>query len=158
MELNDLADLINRAGFARLYDNKSSDPKNNAQLNLEGRNYFATDSTLRAFGSRINSAHPTASNLLFYVIESSYTNWEKTKRGFKFVVFDIFGEEVNRLSIAEAVSTSEKARKAMYSFLNNFDVAEYYAQKLESIARKADREAGEARAIAQQITESEAMA
>jgi hypothetical protein len=158
MENNDLADLINRAGFARLYDNKSSDPKNNAQLNLEGRNYFATDSTLRAFGSRINSAHPTASNLLFYVIESSYTNWEKTKRGFKFVVFDIFGEEVNRLSIAEAVSTSEKARKAMYSFLNNFDVAEYYAQKLESIARKADREAGEARAIAQQITESEAMA
>jgi hypothetical protein len=158
MELNDLADLINRAGFARLYDNKSSYPKNNAQLNLEGRNYFATDSTLRAFGSRINSAHPTASNLLFYVIESSYTNWEKTKRGFKFVVFDIFGEEVNRLSIAEAVSTSEKARKAMYSFLNNFDVAEYYAQKLESIARKADREAGEARAIAQQITESEAIA
>jgi hypothetical protein len=96
--------------------------------------------------------------LLFYVIESSYTNWEKTKRGFKYAIFDIFGEEVNRLSIAEAVSTSEKARKAMYSFLNNFDVAEYYAQKLESIARKADREAGEARAIAQQITESEALA
>ena len=158
MELNDLADLINRAGIARLYDNKSSDPKNNAQLNLEGRNYFATDSTLRAFGSRINSAHSTASNLLFYVIESSYTNWEKTKRGFKYAIFDIFGEEVNRLSIAEAVSTSEKARKAMYSFLNNFDVAEYYAQKLESIARKAEREAGEARAIVQQITESEAVA
>ena len=158
MELNDLADLINRSGFARLYDNKSSYPKNNAQLNLEGRNYFATDSTLRAFGSRINSAHPTASNLLFYVIESSYTNWEKTKRGFKYAIFDVFGEEVNRLSIAEAVSTSEKARKAMYSFLNDFDVAEYYAQKLESIARRADREAGEARAIVQQITESEALA
>ena len=158
MELNDLADLINRAGFASLYDNKSSDPKNNAQLNLEGRNYFATDSTLRAFGSRINSAHPTASNLLFYVIESSYTNWEKTKRGFKYAIFDVFGEEVTRLSIAEAVSTSEKARKAMYAFLNDFDVAEYYAQKLESIARRADREAGEARAIAQQIIESEAVA
>jgi len=158
MELNDLAALINRSGFARLYDNKSSDPKNNAQLNLDGRNYFATDSTLRAFGSRINSAHPTCSNLLFYVIESSYINWDKTKRGFKFVVFDIFGEEVSRLSMVEAVSSSEKARKAMYSFLNDFNVAEYYAQKLESIARRAEREASEARAIAQQITESEAMA
>lgn len=158
MELNELASIINRAGFAQLYDNKSSYPKNNAQLNLEGRNYFATDSTLRAFGSRINSAHPTASNLLFYVIESSYTNWEKTKRGFKYAIFDIFGEEVQRLSIAEAVSTSEKASKAMYLFLNNFDVVQHYAHKLESIARKADREASEAREIAQQITESEAVA
>lgn len=158
MELNDLADLINRAGFASLYDNKSSDPKNNAQLNLEGRSYFATDSTLRAFGSRINSAHPTASNLLFYVIESSYTNWEKTKRGFKYAIFDIFGEEVNRLSIGEAVSTSEKARKAMYLFLDQFDLIAHYAEKLESIARKADKQAHEARAIRAQLTESQAIA
>jgi hypothetical protein len=153
MELNELASIINRAGFAQLYDNKSSDPKNNAQLNLEGRNYFATDSTLRAFGSRINSAHPTASNLLFYVIESSFIDFQKTKRGFKFAIFDIFGEEVNRLSIGEAVSTSDKARKMMYSFLDNFDVVQHYTDKLESIAKKADRKASEARAIAQQITE-----
>jgi hypothetical protein len=157
MELNDLANLINRSGFASLYGDKSSYPKNNAQLNLAGRNYYATDDTLRAFGSRISSAHPTASNLLFYVIESSYTNWEKTKRGFKFAIFDIFGEEVQRLSVADAVSTSEKARKAMYSFLNDFDVVQHYAQKLESIARNAERKANEAREIASQLAE-EAMA
>lgn len=153
MELNDLASIINRAGFAQLYDNKSSDPKNNAQLNLEGRNYFATDSALRSFGSRINSAHPTASNLLFYVVESSFLDWQKTKRGFKFAVFDIFGDCVARLPIEEAVSTSEKARKAMYSFLNSFDVVQHYAQALESIARNAEKEANQARDIAHRITE-----
>lgn len=158
MGLNDLANLINRSGVASLYDNKSSYPKNNAQLNLEGRNYFATNGNLRAFGSRINSAHPTASNLLFYVIESSFLDYQKTQRGFKFVVFDIFGEEVQRLSIAEAVSTSEKASKAMFSFLDRFDVVQHYAHKLESIARKANRQAQEAREIVSQITESETIA
>jgi hypothetical protein len=153
MELNELASIINRAGFAQLYDNKSSDPKNNAQLNLEGRNYFATDGALRAFGSRINSAHPTASDLLFYVVESSFLDWQKTKRGFKYAIFDIFGDEVARLTVEQAVSTSDKARKEMYSFLDSFDVVQHYAHKLESIAKKAEREASEARAIAQQITE-----
>jgi 5'-nucleotidase len=39
-----------------------------------------------------------------------------------------------------------------------FDLTAHYAQKLEDIARKADREASEARSICAQLTESEAMA
>ena len=158
MENNDLASLIQKTGFASLYDNKSSYPKNNAQLNLEGRSHFATDSALRFFGARINSAHHTASGLLFFIVESSFLDMQKTRRGFRFHLFDIFGQEIGNQELDQAVKTSEQARKAGYQFLDNFDLAKHYAQKLEDIARRAKREAQEAQAIAQQITESEALA
>ena len=158
MENNDLASLIQKTGFTSLYDNKSSYPKNNAQLNLEGRSHFATDSALRFFGARINSAHHTASGLLFFIVESSFLDMQKTKRGFRFHLFDIFGQEIGNQELDQAVKTSEQARKAGYQFLDNFDLAKHYAQKLEDLARKAEREAKEARKIAQQITESEAIA
>ena len=158
MENNDLASLIKKTGFASLYDNKSSYAKNNAQLNLDGRNHFATDGALRFFGARINSAHHTASGLLFFIVESSFLDMQKTKRGFRFHLFDIFGQEIGNQELDQAVKTSEQARKAGYQFLDNFDLAKHYAQKFESIARKAKREASEAQAIAQEITESEAVA
>ena len=158
MENNDLASLIQKTGFASLYDNKSSYPKNNAQLNLEGRSHFATDSALRFFGARINSAHHTASGLLFFIVESSFLDMQKTRRGFRFHLFDIFGQEIGNQELDQAVKTSEQARKAGYQFLDNFDLPKHYAHKLEDIARRAKREASEAQAIAQQITESEAVA
>jgi hypothetical protein len=158
MENNDLASIIQKSGFAELYGNKSSYAKPNAQENLEGRSYFATDSALKFFGARINSAHHTCSGLLFFIVESSFLDMQKTKRGFRFHLFDIFGQEIGKQEYSDAVKKSDQARKAGYAFLDQFDLTAHYAQKLESIARKAEREAGEARAIAQQITESEALA
>ena len=158
MENNDLASLIQKTGFASLYENKSSYAKNNAQANLEGRSYFATDSAHRFFGARINIAHQTASGLLFFIVESSFLDMQKTKRGFRFHLFDIFGQEIANQELDQAVKTSEQARKAGYQFLDNFDLAKHYAKKLEDIARRAKREAIEAQSIAQQITESEAVA
>ena len=153
MELNEIAKIINRTGFARLYDNKSSYAKNNAQLNLAGRTHFAEDSTLRYFGSRINSAHETASGLLFYIVESSFLDFNKTKRGFRYAVFDIFGTSIARLDIEKAFKTSEQARKAMWAELNEFDTQAHYAKTLEEIAVRADRKAKEAREIVSQLAE-----
>lgn len=153
MENNQIASIINRSGFARTYDNKSSYPKSNAQLNLAGRTHFAEDSTLRYFGSRINSAHETASGLLFYIVESSFLNYDKTERGFRYAIFDIFGTSIARLPVEDAFKTSDKARKAMWTELESFDVQAHYAKTLEEIARRADRQAQEAREIVSQLTE-----
>ena len=158
MENNDIASIIQKSGFASLYDNKSSYAKNNAQLNLEGRSYFATDSALKFFGARINSAHQSASGLLFFVVESSFLDMQKTKRGFRFHLFDIFGQEIGKQELSEAVKTSEQARKAGYKFIDQFDLTAHYVEKLESIAKKADKQASEAREICAQLTESEAIA
>jgi hypothetical protein len=158
MENNEIASIIQKSGFASLYDNKSSYAKNNAQLNLEGRSYFATDSALKFFGARINSAHQSASGLLFFVVESSFLDMQKTKRGFRFHLFDIFGQEIGKQELSEAVKTSEQARKAGYKFIDQFDLTAHYVEKLESIAKKADKQASEAREICAQLTESEAVA
>lgn len=158
MENNDIASLIQKSGFASLYSNKSSYAKPNAQRNLEGRSYFATDSALKFFGARINRAHQSASGLLFFIVESSFLDMQKTKRGFRFHLFDIFGEEIGKQELDQAVRTSEQAKKAGYRFIDQFDLTAHYAQKLESIARKADKQAQEARAICAQLTESEAIA
>ena len=141
IENNDIAAIINRMGCVSLYGNKSSYALNNAQLNLEGRTHFASDSSLKYFGSRINSAHETASGLLFYIIESSFLDFDKTKRGFRYAIFDIFGDCVARLDIEAAFKTSEQARKAMYVELNNFDVAAHYTRAIESVAKRAEAKA-----------------
>ena len=144
-ENNDIAAIINRMGRVSLYCNKSSYALDNAQLNLDGRTHYASDSSLKYFGSRINSAHETASGLLFYIIESSFLDFNKTKRGFRYAIFDIFGDCVARLDIEAAFKTSEQARKAMYIELNSFDVANHYARAIESQAKRAEREAKEYR-------------
>lgn len=141
MENNELATIISSLNLG-LFSHKSSDAKYNAQENLAGRNYFATDDTLRYFGSRISKSSETCSGLLFYVIESSYLNMEKTKRGFRYAIFDLFGHEVGRQSLDEALPTSDKALKAMYDKLNSVDVLAHYKQALEGEIRHAERKAG----------------
>lgn len=140
MENNDLAKLISGLNLG-LFNDKSSDPKYNAQQNLAGRNYFATDDTLRYFGSRISRARPICSGLLFYVVQSSYLDMNKTKRGFCYAIFNLFGHEIAKQPLDEAMSTSDKALKAMYDKLNTIDVTAHYRQALESQARQAERKA-----------------
>lgn len=140
IENNDLAKIISNLNLG-LFNHKSSDAKYNAQQNLAGRSYFATDETLRFFGSRISRASESCSGLLFYVIESSYLDINKTKRGFRYAIFDLFGNEVGRQSLDEAMTTSDKALKAMYDKLNTINVAEHYAEALRSQVSQAERKA-----------------
>lgn len=152
IENNDIAKIINDMGNVSLYGYKSSYPKNNAQLNLDGRTHWAEDGNLKFFGCRISSAHETASGLLFYVIESSFLDFHKTKRGFRYAVFDVFGECVERLDVDSAFSSSEKARKAMWAELNSFDIASHYLKALESKAKQAERKAMQTREALAQLS------
>jgi hypothetical protein len=140
MENNQLADAISSLNLG-LFGYKSSHAKYNAQENLRGKTHFVDDDTMRFFGSRISRASHTASGLLFYVIESSYLDMNKTKRGFRYAVFDLFGNEVARQSLDEALSSSEKAHKAMYKRIDSLDVAEHYRQALQSVIRNSTRKA-----------------
>lgn len=153
MENNQIASTIQKLEISSLYGYKSSYPKYNAQQNLDGRTHWASDDNLRFFGCRISSARETESGLLFYVIESSFLDFNKTKRGFRYAIFDIFGECVARLDIDHAFKTSEQARKAMWKELETFNTAEHYKQALDRIAKRADREANRAREALANLTE-----
>ena len=151
MENNQLAEIIKNQSNVRLFRQESGYPKNNAQMNLAGRTHWSEDSSLHFFGSRINSAHDTSSGLLFYVIESSFTNWEKTKRGFRFHVFDIFGNCVISSPMDMAFKKSEQARKSMYESLNSFNELEHYKEILKNITITKKRELNQIQEILLQL-------
>lgn len=105
----------------RLYRNESSDPKTNAQRNLCGRTHYVDDETLRWHKSRVLSARVVDEGLLFAIVTSDALDMNNTKRGYRFVVFDVFGTVLERPKLEESYRTSEKAAKAMWEALNAID-------------------------------------
>jgi hypothetical protein len=105
----------------QLYQNHSSDPKTNAQRNLCGRTHYVDDDTLRYHKSRVISSRHTDNGLLFAIITSDALDYQNHKRGFRYVIFDLFGHIIARPKLEEAFRTSERATKAMWFALNSFD-------------------------------------
>lgn len=117
----------------QLYRNESSNAKWNAQRNLQGRTHYVDDDTMRFHKSRIIASRDTDNGLLFWLIESCALDMNNSKRGFRFVIFDVFGTVLERPDLESTYSTSDKARKAMYETLNKLDA---YAITMEGIARE----------------------
>ena len=118
-----------------LYRNESSDPKWNAQRNLIGRTHYVDDDTLRFHKSRILSARHTDNGLLFALVESMALDPNNVKRGYRYVIFDIFGNTIERPKLEEAFRTSEMATKAMWEALNRIDAQAVTLAALDRQAR-----------------------
>lgn len=104
-----------------LYRNESSHPKANAQRNLCGRTHYVDDDTLRFHKSRIISARHTDNGLLFAIVTSDALDYENRRRGFRYVIFDLFGNTLDRPKLEDAYRKSEQATKAMWDSLNAID-------------------------------------
>lgn len=130
-----------------LYQNRSSYPKVNAQENLKGKTHYVDDNTLRGFRSRIISARATDNGLLFAIVTSDSLNYEHTKRGFRFVIFDLFGNVLrreprghdNQLCLS-GYRTSAQATKAMWAALNEIDAHAVTLAAIERAKRNHDME------------------
>ena len=107
-----------------LYRNQSYQPKYNAQVNLQGRTHYVDDQTLKFHYSRIVNTFETDGGLLFALIESCTLNHQNTTRGFRYVVFDIFGHVIAKPDLDEAHKTHDKAKAAMWNALNAIDAVE----------------------------------
>ena len=127
-----------------------SQPKHEAQEALLGRTHYVDDATLRYFHARIIDARPIMEGLFFEIMESSSKDMHNTARGFRVVVFDVFGETVYRPGIEGIKSTSAAARKA-YKTEFAIDPAAHYAEKLQSRARTLAREAEALTKAAEQV-------
>ena len=104
-----------------LYRDESSTPKWNAQRNLSGRTHYVDDDTLRFHKSRVLSTHVTDNGLLFSLVESIALDMHNTQRGFRFVIFNVFGDSIERASLDEAFKTRKAATKAMWQALEKID-------------------------------------
>ena len=114
-----------------LYRTESSYAKENAQRNLAGRTHYVDSDTLRFHKSKIVRAAYHDGGLLFSIIESCGLNYQNTKRGFRYVIFDVFGNVVARPQLEDSFKTSEQASKAMYAVLNGIDAVSHTAKAIE---------------------------
>lgn len=106
----------------KLYSTQSSDPKSNAQRNLVGRTHYVDDDTLGYHKSRILSSRAVDHGLLFAIVESVALDMNNTRRGCRYVIFDVFGHVVGkRQDLENCWKRSEQATKAMWQELNAMD-------------------------------------
>ena len=130
----------------RKFETRGGNATFNAQQNLRERTHYVDDDSLRFHKSRILQTHVTDDGLLFALLESVALDWDNTRRGFRYVVFNIFGDVISRVSLEDCSATREAARKAMWRYLNTVDAK---AETLAALAQhhaQADRDFAELRA------------
>ena len=149
-KLKTLRNSLRTAGH-RCFSDISYNTKKNAQRNLDGLTHYCDDSTMAYFHSRITYSGDHHHGLIFAIVESVALDPDNTKRGFRFVLFDVFGTVISRAGLDECVSSGANAKKRMYAALNALDVAAHYSQELRERAARLTREAGELVAMAQEV-------
>lgn len=123
-----------------LYQTRHYEAKYDAQRNLQGRTHYVDDDTLRYHKSRVMSCHVIDGGLLLALVMSDALDYNNTKRGFRFVVFDVFGNVLERQSFDDAFKTSDAARKAMWAYLNTVDAVKVTREAMQSHAKQVKRE------------------
>jgi hypothetical protein len=150
-----LSQLLTSEALPKLYKNEWTNPKANAQENLEGRTHYLDSLTLRYFNSRILSALPVSNGAFYKVIESLSLDHNNTKRGFRAVLFDIFGTVVYRPALEECFTSKEKADKGFYWWFETFNEVEHYQQALESKLKKLEKDEGKLSEILKTLSTTE---
>ncbi len=124
----------------KLYRNESGYPKPNAQANLAGRSHYVDAATLRFHKSRVISARHVDNGLLFAIVTSDALDMDNAQRGFRYAIFDVFGNVLDRPTLGQAFRTRKQCEKAMWDTLNAIDAV---TVTLAAIKQKARRDAQE---------------
>lgn len=141
----------------KLFDHESGDPKYNAQRNLDGRTHYVDDDTLKWHHSRINSSGQLGDSwgLLFRITESCALDMHNRSRGFRCVVFDVFGTVVYHPDLQNTFSSSAAAQKACNAV--TFDLAAHYREAIANRLERAERHAAELLQVCQNLAANEAV-
>ena len=119
-----------------MYRNESSTAKWDAQRNLSGRTHYVDDDTLRFHKSRILSSRVVSNGLLYALVESVALDMNNTRRGYRYVIFNVFGTVVGtRPNLEHAYTTSRAATKAMWAELNTMDAKALTIKAIEDAKR-----------------------
>lgn len=108
-QVKELIHALSKMHFQPFRD-QSNDPLRNAQRNLDGKTHYYDDDTVRWHGCRVLQSGTAAEGLLFWAITSDALDMHNTKRGFRYVVHNVFGNCVSRPDLEEAVNSQKKAK------------------------------------------------
>lgn len=114
------------------FTQKSGDAKRNAQLNCGGFTHYFDDDTLRFHKGRVNSTGTLAGGLIFFASCTDALDMHNTRRGHRYVAFDLFGNMVFRPSLEEAKATEKAARKAFEDVITTMSAANQYRSAIAS--------------------------
>ena len=131
--------------MTRLYRNESGYADINAERNLSGRTHYVDKDTLRCFRSRVLSSHAHAGGLLFSIIESMSLDYEHKTRGFRYVIFDLFGDVLERPKLEESFKTKDKAAAALMKVLPTIDAVKLTLERIKEQERRHKRDMDELR-------------
>jgi len=127
-----LANILTHEALPKRFNREYSDnPTISAQKNLEGRTHYVDPQTLKYHGSRILSALPVSDGAFFKIIETVSIDYQHTKRGYRAVLFDLFGTAIYHPKLEETHTNKEKADKAFYAWFNTFDEIGHYQYVIE---------------------------
>lgn len=126
----------------RLFEEKSSCPKYDAQRNLSGLTHYYDDETLRWHKSRVLSSSTLFGGLFHASITSDGLEMHGSKRGFRYVVHDVFGTCVSRPKLEECFSTRCQAVKAFESL--EIDILAHFKAAIASICQDKANELNQA--------------
>lgn len=124
-----------------------SSPVDCAQDQLQGRTHYADPSTLRYFKARILSARPKHDGLFYLILESTALDPDNERRGYRAVMFDLFGEAVYRPDLDRCRRTRAAAEKDFELWSESFDPIAHYRKALEERAGRLSRQAEAMREI-----------
>jgi len=122
------------------FSHESRNARYNAQRNLEGRTHYVDDATLRCFRSRILLTAINANGLLFGMVESVSLNPNHTQRGFRAVVFDVFGTIIERRGLEDCRKTRKAAENDMRETMHKTDALAHTLTAIEEQKRAFARE------------------
>ena len=114
-----------------LYREESSNPKWNAQRNLEGRTHYVDDNTLRFHHSRVLSAKTADNGLLFALVESVALDIDNTARGYRGVIFDVFGNVLDRPDLADSYKSRKAATAALLDALEKINAKKHTLKAIQ---------------------------
>lgn len=147
-----LAREIALAASANMFSQYGGNAKYAAQRNLSGKTHYVDENTLKFFHARINSCRAECQDLVLIIVESVAADHNNTKRGHRFVAFDLFGTVINDRDHTDAMQhSSDKAHKAAHEWLESFDVLAHYKAALTERADRLKRNADDMAKIAKAI-------
>ena len=141
MNSTQLSEIIKNTWTNLYTDRYYSDPTAKAQDQLSGRTHYADPETLRYHYARILRASPVCSGLLFRIVESVAADPDNHRRVFRFVVFDVWGNVIEKADFDNSFSSTDKALKAFDKWLSGFDLVEYYRAELAARVKRTQAEA-----------------
>lgn len=151
-----LANILTHESLPKRFDRWYADnPTISAQKNLEGRTHYVDPSTLKYHGSRILSALPVSDGAFFKIIETVSIDYQHTKRGYRAVVFDLFGTVIYHPKLEDTFTNKEKADKAFYAWFDQFDEIGHYQYAISQTITRLNKEAQSLADILQSLGKEE---